>query len=109
MVWPPADAPIQHALGHPVTYDWLTLEFRYVDGEVMDAANQRPCVQCGEPATADGHDPCIANLPGVAFACCGHGVTPAYADLGDGRVVEAVNGHELRAALAAVRFSEVQP
>jgi hypothetical protein len=24
------------------------------------------------------HDPCIANLPGVLFACCGHGVGRGY-------------------------------
>lgn len=23
--------------------------------------------------TPAGHDPCIADLPGVYFACCGHG------------------------------------
>ena len=30
------------------------------------------CSYCGrEPSL--GHDPCIENLPGVYFACCGHG------------------------------------
>ena len=32
------------------------------------------CVKCIRPRTVDGHDPCIANLPEVNFACCGHGV-----------------------------------
>jgi hypothetical protein len=33
-----------------------------------------PCRKCGaQTPTAAGHDPCIADLPGVAFACCGHG------------------------------------
>jgi hypothetical protein len=33
-----------------------------------------PCKKCGaEKPTEAGHDPCIANLPGVRNACCGHG------------------------------------
>lgn len=35
---------------------------------------QRPCRKCGMDFPASGHDPCIADLPGVAFACCGHGI-----------------------------------
>lgn len=31
------------------------------------------CVVCKKRRTEKGHDPCIADLPGVAFACCGHG------------------------------------
>lgn len=38
------------------------------------------CGFCGKPGVPDPHepgwvmDPCIANLPGVEWACCGHGV-----------------------------------
>jgi len=35
----------------------------------------RPCRKCGRMPTADGHDACLGELPGIAFACCGHGVT----------------------------------
>lgn len=31
------------------------------------------CRTCKRPPTVRGHDPCIADLPGVNFACCGHG------------------------------------
>jgi hypothetical protein len=31
------------------------------------------CPRCHNYRTDEGHDPCIANLPGVRFACCGHG------------------------------------
>jgi len=34
-----------------------------------------PCKQCGKHPAEDEHDPCIANLPGVRNACCGHGDT----------------------------------
>lgn len=36
------------------------------------------CPACKKPRTANGHDPCIADLPGVLFACCGHGCRPGY-------------------------------
>jgi hypothetical protein len=32
------------------------------------------CPLCKQARDSDGgHDPCIRNLPGVLFACCGHG------------------------------------
>ena len=40
----------------------------YLQGIKMDK-----CAVCKKSKTKDGHDPCIANLPGVRNACCGHG------------------------------------
>lgn len=34
------------------------------------------CKVCHLPPTHEGHDPCISNLPGIAYACCGHGNHP---------------------------------
>ena len=31
------------------------------------------CPVCKQARKADGYDPCIPALPGVMFACCGHG------------------------------------
>lgn len=31
------------------------------------------CPHCNKPRGDDGVDPCLGLLPGVAFACCGHG------------------------------------
>lgn len=31
------------------------------------------CPECGMAREANGHDPCLGELPGVKFACCGHG------------------------------------
>lgn len=45
------------------------------------------CRHCKLPRTGDGHDPCIANLPGASFACCGHGKRPGYVCFTDGRVI----------------------
>lgn len=43
------------------------------------------CRLCKEPRTEDGHDPCMANLPGVIYACCGHGLEHGYLKFEDGR------------------------
>jgi hypothetical protein len=50
----------------------------YVDtGEL--ATYERPCAACGLVAGEDGPDPCIGTIPGVDYACCGHGdPTGAY-------------------------------
>lgn len=38
------------------------------------------CEHCLMPRTKAGHDPCIADLPGVFFACCGHAGTAGFKD-----------------------------
>lgn len=43
----------------------------YEDG--TPALHERPCTKCGRIADKDGPDPCLGYLPGVEFACCGHG------------------------------------
>lgn len=43
------------------------------------------CNNCRQRRTPEGHDPCIANLPGVLFACCGHGNEEGYIKFEDGR------------------------
>lgn len=45
------------------------------------------CKLCKELRTPEGHDPCIANLPGVLYACCGHGLESGYIKFNDGRVL----------------------
>lgn len=39
---------------------------------------ERPCVRCGKMPTPEGHDACLGIIPGVVFACCGHGVEKSY-------------------------------
>ncbi len=36
------------------------------------------CPKCNRQITENGHDPCLANLPGVDYACCGHGTVEGY-------------------------------
>lgn len=45
------------------------------------------CPKCKKMPTKDAHDPCIKNLPGVKFACCGHGVSEGYIWFENGVIV----------------------
>lgn len=54
---------------------------------------ERRCGFCGEQATPDGHDPCIANLPGVTNACCGHGIDEGYVQFENGVVIRGWFDH----------------
>ncbi len=62
--------------------------WRYVDNDepTVETHGQRPCGQCGEHRTPEGHDPCIGTLPGVMNACCGHGnAKEAYVQIDSSR------------------------
>jgi hypothetical protein len=50
------------------------------------------CPECGLARGADGYDPCLGELPGVNFACCGHGGYPhgcidGYISFNNGAIV----------------------
>jgi hypothetical protein len=55
------------------------------------------CTKRGRRRTAQGHDPCIANLPGVKNACCGHGIEPGY--------IQFENGITIRGDFEVTLFS----
>ena len=42
-------------------------------GESVLGNPTRPCGKCGGLNRSDEYDPCLAKLPGVINACCGHG------------------------------------
>ena len=63
--------------GHDTIYDENTCQWVYED-DLSPASHERPCPRCGKMPTEDGHDACIANLPGVINACCGHSVDEPY-------------------------------
>lgn len=49
--------------------------WRYCDtGRPVSEDPNRNCGHCGRPNTGKGHDGCLGEIPGVANACCGHGV-----------------------------------
>jgi hypothetical protein len=66
--------------GHLV--EWSPKEKRWFfldNGEPYNSSTfERECPKCGMHRTVEGHDPCLGTLPGVRFACCGHGVTDGY-------------------------------
>ena len=60
----------------------------YIDsGKPIEIPCARPCPKCGRFQSPQGFDPCIANLPGVLAACCGHGVQPGYITFANGTEV----------------------
>lgn len=95
-----------HLYGHPIEkvsrHGW-----RYSDTkESVDWSAGRPCKGCGEKISPGCHDPCIAGLPQVRNACCGHMMPcdpagrkhPGYVGLNDGRIIRftALTGEEIR-------------
>jgi len=66
--------------GHDAFYDEAEGVWRYADGTAVPSnpACERPCAQCGLPPTPVGDDGCLGHIPGVASACCGHGVERGY-------------------------------
>ena len=43
-----------------------------------EEAEKKPCKRCGKPPNKGGEDACLGHLPGVRFACCGHGEQEGY-------------------------------
>jgi len=63
--------------------DWVYVK----DNINIEEDPDRKCTRCGKGPTKEGHDHCIANLPNVEFACCGHGVEKGYVKLNNGKVI----------------------
>ena len=59
--------------------------WKYLDDGTNIKNKVRPCPRCGNLPSKEGHDHCIANLPGVKYACCGHGVEDGYVLLENGK------------------------
>lgn len=77
---------VSYRNGHAIDFDWEEGAWYYVDsGKIADIP--RECIRCGRKQTAEGHDACLANLPGVINACCGHGTQDGYVMFEDGRTI----------------------
>ena len=89
-----------HYRGHPTYFDEATQLWKYEDGSgtLLDHGSTKGCGRCGKSRTANDHDPCIANLPNVMNACCGHGNDgEAYVQFWDGSRIAGAD---------ALRFQE---
>jgi len=75
--------------GHKIVFDEDTDEWLYADDmSPTIGSGNRHCGKCGMPPTKDGHDDCIANLPRVLNACCGHGnINEAYVMFQDETII----------------------
>jgi hypothetical protein len=84
-----------HCLGHKIYCKEPDEEFPYDNWRFCDTDesiynHNRKCPKCLENETQDGHDPCIKNLPGVRFACCGHGEHEGYIMFDNGTLVRGI-------------------
>lgn len=61
------------------------------------------CPACKQARGPDGHDPCIANLPGVLFACCGHG---GHGHNGDQGYIYFQNGVRIGMVVTDVSYDD---
>jgi len=87
--------------GHQIEFinnEWVfsdTLE------PTAETHKSRACGNCGKMETAEGHDACLGNLPGVINACCGHGIIlQAY--------IQFLNGTELRGSDAIIKQKQMK-
>lgn len=66
-----------HSLERGHRIEWRGDGWRYADNG-QPITGTRICVRCHRPPHSDGRDACMSFMPGVASACCGHGVTPPF-------------------------------
>lgn len=77
-----------HWRGHPIFSEGEDWKFCDTKERVADIWESTSCAHCGGLPTQEGYDPCIANLPGVMNACCGHGDrNSAYIQFEDGMII----------------------
>lgn len=86
-LWPEGVTPYQ-----PDEGEWPWTEAHFVDtGEPYDETQPVPCDACQERCYPDQPDACLGWVPGVSYACCGHGQGTGYFAFADGSVVRGVN------------------
>lgn len=76
--------------GVPIFCKGRSKKWYYVETEERMTFRDKymPCPNCGKIPSKEGHDACIANLPGVLFACCGHGIKgKGYLSMVDGTLI----------------------
>jgi hypothetical protein len=74
---------------------------RYAKQDFSHSRGGGACERCGLPVGLphEGDDPCLSDLPGVVYACCGHGWAFGYATLSNG---VCLMGRALKVYLAKV-------
>ncbi len=64
---------VSYERGHEVLFNIDTVGKGIYADTGEEVTLNRPCKRCGKEPTPEGHDACLGELPGVKFACCGHG------------------------------------
>ena len=93
----------EHFRGYPIEFNGLEYIFSDTKQSTADTWKKRPCGHCGKHNTPEGHDACIANLPGVMNACCGHGhYEDAYIQFDSGRIDRGLEAIKKQMAIKGV-------
>jgi hypothetical protein len=77
-------------VGNTISWNWeKRTDWFFQSGLIEEDryAATRRCPACLKPRTIEGHDPCLGTLPGVNFACCGHGVHRGYIAFSNGMII----------------------
>ena len=75
-----------HVKGFPTIFQSGQWVFEDTGESIKKAP--RNCRRCGSGPSEEGYDSCLGTLPGVSFACCGHGVSEqAYIKFNNGLVI----------------------
>jgi len=68
--------------GHKIIWNNIDKKWYYPDGSSTE--KMKPCPKCGKLPDKNGNDACLGELPGVKYACCGHGVHDGYIQFKNG-------------------------
>jgi hypothetical protein len=71
--------------GNKVIWNDEEKVWQYPSGQ--NTHRPKRCPKCDKLPDKNGHDKCLGTLPGVAFACCGHGVEDGYIKFTNGVIV----------------------
>lgn len=72
----------------PENCQWVITTEEAEDSEEVDVLDYiHPCPKCGEKRRKEGEDACLGHLPGVKYACCGHGEEEGYISFDNGMVI----------------------
>lgn len=73
---------------------WPPIPDGVTDEDYQILRRQQRCTHCAQRRLPNGNDPCLGTLPGVEFACCGHGQHDGYAKFkGKNRVIRGPFDH----------------
>lgn len=95
-LWKQKQIRFSYNKGYLALFSNRLKKWLYADNEAPIDDEIRPCVKCGCIQEKGQPDTCLGTLPGVKFACCGHGdINGAYITFENGVTVRGFNRVEV--------------